>query len=144
VLQHFKDLLQIRRNELLLKRGMAAKDETSVPITEVEINLSLSPKLCIRVAQALGSLLLKMDSTCHSDVYLIVCKALARIATSCRPSIPLGSIFNLDQMTSLILTAVGSDYVRQANWSSPWISHAVMCLVQDILEGKRQTTMGVM
>jgi len=128
----------MRRNEILLKRGYSglksAKSDL-LPVSDVEINLSLNPALCIKVAQGLGRLLLKMDSTSHSDVYLVVCKALARIATSCRPAIPLGSIWQENQVMDLIVTAVGSDYVRQMNWSSSWISHAIMCLIQDILEG---------
>jgi len=140
--KHFKDLLQIRKNELLLKRGMLnlngknGKEETC-QTADIEINLNLDPKLCSNVTKGLGLLLLRMDSTCHSDVYLITCKALARIATACRPVISLGSIFTAKQLIGLILNAVGSDYVRQKNWSSPWVSHSVMCLIQDILEAEK-------
>ena len=112
------------------------KDETC-PLSDIEINLNLNPSLCLDVAKGLGVLLLRMDSTCHSDVFLIVCKALARIATACRPVIPLGAIFDEEQLIGLILTAVGSDYVRQKNWSSSWVSHAIMCLIQDIVEGEK-------
>lgn len=138
--KHFKDLLQIRRSEMLFKRSlMNSKDgkDDSCSTPDIEINLNLDPKLCSNVAKGLGLLLLRMDSTCHSDVYLITCKALARIATACRPVIPLGSIFTADQLIGLILNAVGSDFVRQKNWSSAWVSHAVMCLTQDILEGEK-------
>lgn len=89
------------------------------------------------MAKGLGLLLLRMDSTCHSDVYLLVCKALAKIATSCRPSIPLGAIFDVDQLVTLICASCGSDYVRERNWSSSWVSHATICLIQDILEGEK-------
>lgn len=138
--KHFKDLLQIRRSELLNKRGMLSskdmKEDISPPM-DVEINLNLSQSLCLTVAKGLGLLLLRMDSTCHSDVYLIVCKALAKIATSCRPSIPLGAVFDVDQLATLICGSCGSDYVRERNWSSSWVSHATMCLIQDILEGEK-------
>ncbi len=137
--KHFKDLLQIRRSELLNKRGMLSskdmKEDISPPM-DVEINLNLSQSLCLTVAKGLGLLLLRMDSTCHSDVYLIVCKALAKIATSCRPSIPLGAVFDVDQLATFICGSCGSDYVRERNWSSSWVSHATMCLIQDILEGE--------
>jgi baculoviral IAP repeat-containing protein 6 len=138
--KHFKDLLQIRKNEILLKRGLLSSKsgrEETCTTADIEINLNLEPKLCSNVAKGLGLLLLRMDSTCHSDVYLITCKALARIATACRPVISLGSIFSSKQLINLILNAVGSDYVRQKNWSSPWVSHAVMCLIQDILEAEK-------
>lgn len=98
--------------------------------------LNLNPLLCYHVTKSLGAFLLKMDSTCHSDIYLLLCKVLARIATSCRPAMRLGEIFTADQILVLIQTAVGNDYVRQANWSSSWISHAIMCLILDLLEGK--------
>ncbi|CAG7720785.1 unnamed protein product [Allacma fusca] len=137
--KHFKDLLQIRRTEMLYRKGyLSAKDKDEQPCcSDVEINLNLNPQLCQTVAKGLGLLLLRMDSTCNSDVYLIVCKALARIATACRPAINLSGIFNQDQIVRLVLTAVGSDYVRQRNWSSSWVSHSIMCLIQDILEGER-------
>lgn len=120
------------------RAGSSGKDkEDSCPLSDIEINLNLNPTLCLDVAKGLGLLLLRMDSTCHSDVFLIVCKALARIATACRPVIPLGAIFREEQLIGLLLTAVGSDYVRQKNWSSSWISHAIMCLIQDIVEGEK-------
>ncbi|CAL8111027.1 unnamed protein product [Orchesella dallaii] len=138
--KHFKDLIQIRRSELLSKRGLlSGKDvkEDCGTQQDVEINLSLSQSLCLTVTKGLGTLLLKMDSTCHSDVYLIVSKALAKIATCCRPSIPLGAIFEVGQLVTLICGSCGSDYVRERNWSSSWVSHATMCLIQDVLEGEK-------
>lgn len=138
--KHFKDLLQIRRSELLNKRGLLSwKDtkEDNSPQSDIEINLNLSLNLCLNVTKGLGLLLLRMDSTCHSDVYLLVCKALAKIATSCRPSIPLGAVFDVDQLVTLLCSSCGSDYVRERNWSSSWVSHATMCLMQDILEAEK-------
>ena len=81
-------------------------------------------------------LLNKMDSTCHSDVYLIVSCVLARISTACcRPAIPLGAIFSQEEITGVILTAVGTD--RQKSWSSSWISHAIFQIILDILEAEK-------
>ena len=92
--------------------------------------------LCRRVARNLGLLLSKMDSTCHSDVYLIVSCVLARISTACcRPAIPLGAIFSQEEITGVILTAVGTD--RQKSWSSSWISHAIFQIILDILEAEK-------
>lgn len=106
--------------------------------SETEINMDLNVQLCASLAKSLGSLLLQMDFTSHSDIYLVVCKALARIATSCRPAVTLGEIFTSDQIISLVVTAVGSDFRKQINWSSSWISHAIICLFQDILEGNNR------
>jgi baculoviral IAP repeat-containing protein 6 len=125
--KHFKDLLQMRRSEMLLKRcGAHQKDgkDDSCASTDVEINLNLDPKLCMQVAKNLGLLLLRMDSTCHSDIFLITCKSLARIASACRPAISIGAIFTSEGLINLILNAVGSDFIRQKNWSSAWVSHA--------------------
>lgn len=126
--KHFKDLLQMRRSEMMLKRGGGGGSrepvikEDSSPLTDISLNLD--PKLCLEVAKNLSLLLLRMDSTCHSDIFLITCKSLAQIATSCRPPIALGAIFTPPGLISLLLNAVGSDFIRQKNWSSPWISHA--------------------
>jgi len=133
--------MQLRRSEFFQRKGASngGKDqkETCLPRSDIEINLNLNRNLCQSVARGLGQFLLRMDATCHSDVYLIVCKALARISTACRPVISLSSIFDRDNCSRLILTAAGSDFNRQKTWSSPWVSHAIMCLFQDILEGER-------
>lgn len=125
--KHFKDLLQMRRSEMLLRRsGATPKDGGKSPEgpTAAEISLNLDSKLCVSVSQQLARLLLRMDSTCHSDMFLVACKTLAKIATACKPAVPLGLIFSEEELTQLILIGVGTDYIKQRNWSSPWVSHA--------------------
>ena len=134
-------MYQMRKNEAFFKYGTSGRspleDATLNLLSEVEVSLNLDPQLCLSLAKSLASLLLHMDSTCHSDIYLIVCKALAKIATCSRPTTTLGTIFTSDQVVRLIVTAVGNDFVKQRSWSSAWVSHAIICLLQDILEGER-------
>ena len=80
-LQHFKDLINIRRTEGEILRKLPAKDsgsssssEKSHSEDELETNISVSREKCLPVVHGLISLLLSMDFTCNVDLFVIACK----------------------------------------------------------------------
>ncbi|PSN56888.1 hypothetical protein C0J52_00682 [Blattella germanica] len=143
--KHFKDILQIRRNDvpsLLNKHGLPVPS-TSTPVrernegdAERDISLSLPQSHCLPVAKGLIALILQMDFTCNIDMFLLACKVVARIVVSTRPAITLGELMTQDQLLHLVRLAVWNDQ-HKASWGGPWASHAICCLLQDILEGVR-------
>lgn len=82
------------------------------------------------------ALILQMDFTCNIDMFLLACKVVARIVVSTRPAITLGELMTQDQLLHLVRLAVWNDQ-HKASWGGPWASHAICCLLQDILEGVR-------
>ena len=144
--QHFKDILQIRRNDvptLLNKHGLPVPRTSSTPVrerdeseTERDLTLCLPQSHCLPVAKGLVALILQMDFTCNIDMFLLACKVVARIVVSTRPAITLGELMTQDQLLHLVRLAVWNDQ-HKASWGGPWASHAICCLLQDILEGVR-------
>ncbi|XP_039282031.1 baculoviral IAP repeat-containing protein 6 isoform X3 [Nilaparvata lugens] len=86
---------------------------------------------CLPVARALIKFLLHMDITCNIDLFLLVCKVIARVTVWTKPGVSLGEIMTQDQLASLLLIAVSNRSV----WGGPWASHAITCLLQDIIQG---------
>lgn len=55
-----------------------------------------------------------------------------------RPALTLAEVMSQEQLEQLILLAVHHDNSQGPSmWGGPWASHAITCLLQDILEGKR-------
>ncbi|KAJ9600171.1 hypothetical protein L9F63_009505, partial [Diploptera punctata] len=143
--KHFKDILQIRRNDVptfLNKHGIPGI-RTSSPVrerdeneTERDLTMCLPQSHCLPVAKGLVALILQMDFTCNIDMFLLACKVVARIVVSTRPAISLGELMTQDQLLHLVRLAVWNDQ-HKASWGGPWASHAICCLLQDILEGVR-------
>ncbi|XP_046401534.1 baculoviral IAP repeat-containing protein 6 [Ischnura elegans] len=88
---------------------------------------------CLAVTEGLVALILRADFTCNTDTFLLACKVLARIVLSTRPAISLGELMTREQLLRLIQLAVCNDQ-HGAFWGGPWASHAVSCLLQDILD----------
>jgi baculoviral IAP repeat-containing protein 6 len=62
---------------------------------------------------------------------------LAKICVATRPALTLGEVMSQEQLERLVLLAVGHDHVQGPSvWGGPWASHAISCLLLDILEGK--------
>ncbi|XP_072169396.1 dual E2 ubiquitin-conjugating enzyme/E3 ubiquitin-protein ligase BIRC6-like [Diadema setosum] len=98
----------------------------------------LSRDKCIPVVQGLVRLLLAMDFTCHVDLFLVTCKVLARLANATRPAITLSEMLNQDQLIQLVSRFCSNEYCSgSSSWGGPWPSHAITCLMLDVLEGER-------
>ncbi|XP_026479187.1 baculoviral IAP repeat-containing protein 6-like [Ctenocephalides felis] len=91
------------------------------------------PLHCLAVCRALLALLLRFDSTCGADIFLLTCKVLAKLVTSCRPAITLGQLATSHQLQLLIRRSVWTDG-RRPQWAGPWAQHAATCLLQDLVE----------
>jgi baculoviral IAP repeat-containing protein 6 len=138
--KHLRDILRIRRitERNMRSRGSlndppAPQDKTSFSLPKV----NLQRERCIPVVQGLMHLLLAMDFTCHSDLFLFACKVLARVANSTRPAISLSEIATGEQLIQLLMLCVGAEYNRgMSSWGGPWSTMAITYLLQDTLEGR--------
>ncbi|KAM7359256.1 BIR repeat containing ubiquitin-conjugating enzyme isoform 2-T2 [Cochliomyia hominivorax] len=83
------------------------------------------------VIRGLITLLLEMDFTCNMDQFLLTCKVIARLVSSCRPAVQLSKIITINQLEHLIRMAVWNDQQQ------PWTVHAITCLLQDLLDADR-------
>ncbi|XP_059612083.1 baculoviral IAP repeat-containing protein 6 [Phlebotomus argentipes] len=92
---------------------------------------SIKPQNTIIVIRGLIGLILGMDFTCNMDLFLLACKIIARLVSSCRSTIQLSKIITPAQLQQLIRIAVWEDQQQ------PWAIHAITCLLQDILETDR-------
>lgn len=54
---------------------------------------------------------------------------MARLVVSTRPAISLGELMTKEQLLKLVRLATGVN-------DTAWTSHAVSCLLQDLLEGR--------
>ncbi len=73
---------------------------------------------------------------CNFFLNLFTIQVLARIANATRPAITLSEIASSEQLTKLLLLCVSSEHNQgTSSWGGPWASHAITCLLQDILEG---------
>ncbi|GAB0094178.1 Baculoviral IAP repeat-containing protein 6 [Sergentomyia squamirostris] len=92
---------------------------------------AIKPQNTIIVIRGLIGLILGMDFTCNMDLFLLACKIIARLVSSCRSTIQLSKIITPAQLQQLIRIAVWEDQQQ------PWAIHAITCLLQDILETDR-------
>ncbi|XP_055678936.1 baculoviral IAP repeat-containing protein 6 isoform X3 [Lutzomyia longipalpis] len=92
---------------------------------------AIKPQNTIIVIRGLIGLILGMDFTCNMDLFLLACKIIARLVSSCRSTIQLSKIITAAQLQQLIRIAVWEDQQQ------PWAIHAITCLLQDILETDR-------
>lgn len=75
LLQHFKDLIRLRRTAEWPRSTMDTESTTTKEAPEIEpLPFTLSHECCISVVQKLALFLLSMDFTCHADLLLFVCK----------------------------------------------------------------------
>ncbi|XP_078714316.1 dual E2 ubiquitin-conjugating enzyme/E3 ubiquitin-protein ligase BIRC6 isoform X2 [Lampetra fluviatilis] len=143
--KHFKDLLRLRRVSGWARPGGEAGEQaagTGWDGPEVEpLPFTLPHQQCIPVVQKLLSFLLAMDFTCHADLFLFVCKVLARLSNCTRPSIHLSEIVTERQLERLLLLMVGTDFNKGTiAWGGAWAQHALTCMLQDILAGELQSS----
>uniref|UniRef100_A0A8D0H8S2 Dual E2 ubiquitin-conjugating enzyme/E3 ubiquitin-protein ligase BIRC6 n=2 Tax=Sphenodon punctatus TaxID=8508 RepID=A0A8D0H8S2_SPHPU len=136
--KHFKDLIRLRRTAEWPRSTLDTEVSTTKETPEIEpLPFTLAHERCISVVQKLALFLLSMDFTCHADLLLFVCKVLARIANSTRPTIHLCEIVNETQLERLLLLLVGTDFNRgDISWGGAWAQYSLTCMLQDILAGE--------
>uniref|UniRef100_A0A3Q3KMW9 Dual E2 ubiquitin-conjugating enzyme/E3 ubiquitin-protein ligase BIRC6 n=1 Tax=Monopterus albus TaxID=43700 RepID=A0A3Q3KMW9_MONAL len=136
--KHFKDLIRLRRTAEWPRSTLDTESTTAKEAPEVEpLPFTLSHERCISVVQKLALFLLSMDFTCHADLLLFVCKVLARIANSTRPTIHLCEVVSEQQLERLLLLLVGTDFNRgDISWGGAWAQYSLTCMLQDILAGE--------
>ncbi|CAH0383910.1 unnamed protein product [Bemisia tabaci] len=88
---------------------------------------------CLPVARALIKFLLYMDLTVNIDLFLLTCNVLARIVEVARSCVSLGELFNQNMLLKLIKIATNAGQHR------PWATHAITCLLQDLLQNATKT-----
>ncbi|KAG7200149.1 hypothetical protein KM043_000587 [Ampulex compressa] len=134
--KHFKDILGIRRNEIhhvarstrVQPQPSTSSSKPDVMELEVEYMPNLSHQYALPVARGLVALIL--CNSANVDMFLLACKVVARLVVSTRPAISLCELMNEEQLLRLIRLATGAS-------DAAWSSHAVSCLLQDLLEGGR-------
>ncbi|CAB0044915.1 unnamed protein product [Trichogramma brassicae] len=89
---------------------------------------NLSYQTILPVARDLVSLLLNNSS--NVDMFLLTCKVIAKLVISTQPVITLGELMTQDQLFKLMKLATKTSDIA-------WLSHAVSCLLQDLLEGEK-------
>uniref|UniRef100_A0A8C4Q1J4 Dual E2 ubiquitin-conjugating enzyme/E3 ubiquitin-protein ligase BIRC6 n=1 Tax=Eptatretus burgeri TaxID=7764 RepID=A0A8C4Q1J4_EPTBU len=143
--KHFKDLLRLRRASEWPRTTVSSSVEPNetqgaigwegVPEPE-PLAFALAREQCLPVVRKLLAFLLAMDFTCHADLFLFVCKVLARLATCTRPAIYLSDLATETQLERLFMLVVGSDFNKgTVTWGGAWAQHALICMLQDILIG---------
>ncbi|KAL6430648.1 hypothetical protein ACFW04_006912 [Cataglyphis niger] len=131
--KHYKDIL--KRNESLLRNPCCSQtrsntSKSDVMDLEVEYNVTnlLSHQYVLPVARGLVALILY--NSANVDMFLLACKIVARLVISTRPAIGLCELMTEEQLLKLIRLATDTSDVA-------WSSHAVSCLLMDLLEGGR-------
>ncbi|XP_034941309.1 baculoviral IAP repeat-containing protein 6 isoform X2 [Chelonus insularis] len=102
--------------------------KSDLPEIDVDGIINLSHQYVLPVARGLISLIL--NNAANVDMFLLACKVVARLVVSTRPVISLGELMTEEQLSKLIKLATG-------NSDTAWTSHAISCLLQDLLEGAR-------
>lgn len=134
--------------------GGAGCSRISEDPTESFSFIGLLPQsLSLPVARGLVALILSMDFTCNSDLFLLSCKVcfhislkdkisspisqvLSGIISCARPSITLNMLMTDDQLLQLVRLAVWCEGDSGTLWGGPWVSHAISCLLQDLMEAR--------
>ncbi|XP_017761383.1 PREDICTED: baculoviral IAP repeat-containing protein 6 [Eufriesea mexicana] len=127
--KHLKDILSIRKNDTSRSSQSQANTSSSKSETtdfDVECVSNLSHQHVLPVARGLIALILY--NSANVDMFLLACKVVARLVISTRPAISLCELMSEEQLLKLVRLATGTS-------DAAWSSHAVSCLLQDLLEG---------
>ncbi|XP_015440195.1 PREDICTED: baculoviral IAP repeat-containing protein 6 [Dufourea novaeangliae] len=133
--RHFKDLLMVRRNDTphstrtsrIPPQANTSSSKPEVMDLDVEYISNLSHQHVLPVARGLIALIL--CNSANVDMFLLACKVVARLVISTRPAISLCELMSEEQLLKLVRLATGTS-------DAAWTSHAVSCLLQDLLEGR--------
>jgi hypothetical protein len=63
-------------------------------------------------------------------------QVLSGIISCARPSITLNMLMTDDQLLQLVRLAVWCEGDSGTLWGGPWVSHAISCLLQDLMEAR--------
>lgn len=163
-LQHVKDMLQIRKNDLDSYRRAtkrAPKDShqssshrgvavgaTNGPSTSdkaADNNGVAAPPPCpltreraVPVVKLLFSLLSRLDASCSSDTFLRTCKLIGHIMRTCRPTLRLAEAIQEEAVIGLLHRFASASLVSSLGeaWAGPYGLHAVACLFSDLLDAE--------
>ncbi|XP_050487172.1 baculoviral IAP repeat-containing protein 6 isoform X2 [Bombus huntii] len=130
--KHFKDILSIRKSDTqhtsrsLQSQANASSSKSETTDADVEYISNLSHQHVLPVARGLIALILY--NSANVDMFLLACKVVARLVISTRPAISLCELMSEEQLLKLVRLATGTS-------DAAWSSHAVSCLLQDLLEG---------
>ncbi|XP_035734374.1 baculoviral IAP repeat-containing protein 6-like isoform X2 [Vespa mandarinia] len=130
--KHLKDVLSMRKNEIHVPRSSRSQSQPSTSKgdvdLEIEYMINLPYQSVLPVARGLVALILHNAS--NVDMFLLACKVVARLVVSTRSAISLCELMTEEQLLKLVRLATGAS-------DAAWSSHAVSCLLQDLLEGGR-------
>jgi hypothetical protein len=90
----------------------------------------------LKLCKLLIKFLLNANSYCSSDLFVIVCRILSSICSFTLPVISLSDILTDDQsLKNILLLCISVEYNHgSVCWGSPWSSHAIMCLLMDLMD----------
>ncbi|XP_065342145.1 baculoviral IAP repeat-containing protein 6 isoform X6 [Cloeon dipterum] len=140
--QRWKEMSQAWRSDRGTSEGSsslsgAGCSRISEDPTESYPCIGLLPQtLSLPVARGLVLLILNMDFTCNSDLFLLACKVLSGIISCARPPITLNMLMSEAQLLQFVQLAVRWEGGSHSLWGGPWVSHAISCLLQDLLEAR--------
>nr|XP_033324348.1 baculoviral IAP repeat-containing protein 6 [Megalopta genalis] len=129
--KHCKDLLMIRKSDpqhssrITRTQTQTQSHKPELMDLNLEYISNLSHQHVLPVARGLIALIL--CNSANVDMFLLACKVVARLVISTRPAISLCELMSEEQLLKLVKLATG-------NSDAAWTSHAVSCLLQDILE----------
>ncbi|XP_023289754.1 baculoviral IAP repeat-containing protein 6 isoform X3 [Orussus abietinus] len=120
----------VRRNDVSRNSRLPLQPTPRSDGTDVDIDCltNLLYQHVLPVARGLIALILNNAS--NVDMFLLACKVVARLVVSTRPAISLGELMTEEQLLRLVRLATGTS-------DAAWSSHAISCLLQDLLEGGR-------
>ncbi|CAK9813280.1 Baculoviral IAP repeat-containing protein 6 [Anthophora quadrimaculata] len=130
--KHLKDIFSVRKSDAQhgsrgsQSQANASSSKSETPDLEVEYISNLSHQHVLPVARGLIALILY--NSANVDMFLLACKVVARLVISTRPAISLCELLNEEQLLKLVRLATGTS-------DAAWSSHAVSCLLQDLLQG---------
>lgn len=93
--------------------------------------LVLKPQNTILVVRALIQLLLSTGPACNMDLFLLTCKVIAQLVSTCSSSIRMSMIMNEAELGELIRMTIWRERHQ------PWVVLALTCLFQDITEADK-------
>ncbi|XP_044731226.1 baculoviral IAP repeat-containing protein 6 [Chrysoperla carnea] len=116
-----------RFKQYLDSKKTPREEKFSTPNTS-NLNNNLNKDHCLNLCRGLVNLILNLDCSCNFDIFLLSCKTIARLIITTKPFITLSDILTADQLIKLLRISIHYSGTNQ------WITHAIICLLQDILE----------
>lgn len=132
-----------RKLEEYNKQFLLAQQHQHLQQQEQAKKMAQLPRdISLELGKSLARLLTQsINSYSSSDLFVLCCRVLSSLCLNTQPSLSLNELFDKNDLQRLIMLNVSLDFNHgSVCWGSPWSTHALLCLLADVVENESRSS----